>query len=95
MDSLVEPALSALVLVLIVGFALYVNPSRRYGLVALFLVLVVLDYTFTRIFGIYEILAIPGTNWNWTGKLLSLSWAILFVHFSFLSFREVGFTLKQ
>ncbi|GEM_PF-2665834 len=94
MNLFVEPVLSALVLLLIVGLALYVNQSRHYALVALFLVLFAFDYTL-RLFGLYDILAIPGTNWNWTGNLFSLSWAILFVHFSFLSFREVGFTFKQ
>ncbi len=95
MNFFIEPILSAILLVLILGAALYANPSRRYGVIALFLVLFALDYTFTRIFGLYDILAIPGTNWNWTGKLLSFLWAYLFVHFSFLSFREVGFTFKQ
>lgn len=98
----VEPVISALILLLITGVALYVHPSRRYVLVALFLVLFALDYiftrsfvTFTKLFGIYDILAIPGTNLSWTGSLVSFSWAFVFVHFSFLSFREVGFTFKQ
>lgn len=95
MNFFIEPVLSAIVLVLIIGIALYFGPSRRYGILTLFLALFALDYTFTRIFGLYDILAIPGTIWNWTGKLLSFSWAFLFVHFSFLSFREVGFTFKQ
>jgi len=95
MNLFMEPVLSALILVLIVGIVLYLNQTRRYKLIALFLVLFALDYTFTRVFGLYDVLAIPGTNWNWTGKLLSFSWAFLFVHFSFLSFREVGFTFKQ
>ncbi len=95
MNFLIEPVLTAILLVLILGVVLYVNPSRRYGIIALFLALFALDFTFTRLFGVYDILAIPGTNWNWTGKLLSFSWAFLFVYFSFLSFREVGFTIKQ
>ncbi len=95
MNLFIEPILSAFVLVLILGFALYKTQSRNLALAALFLTLFALDYTFTRLFGVYDILAISGSNWNWSGKLLSFSWAFLFMHFSFLSYREVGFTFKQ
>jgi uncharacterized protein len=95
MKLLAESVLFALALMPVVGLALFVNRSRQFIFAALFLVLFAFDYAITTFPTVYDFLVIPGANWNWTGKLLSMTWAFLFILISPISFREVGFTLRQ
>lgn len=95
MHLIAEPVLFVLVLTPIVGVALVANRSRRFALAALFLFLLAFDYVVTTLLIAYDVLALPGADWNWTGKVFSLTWAFLFLRFGPLTSRDVGLTLKQ
>ncbi|MDT7855588.1 CPBP family intramembrane glutamic endopeptidase [Rubrivirga sp. S365] len=80
----------------VLAVALAASGSRRTGSAALlFLLLLTLDGFLVSAPVVYDVAQVPGANWNWTGKALSLAWALAFIGFGPLSRRDVGLTVRQ
>ncbi len=92
---LVESVLFGLFVLPFVIIALFINRKQNTSYAFLFLSLLILDDALTALPLVYESLLIPGSDWNWTGKLLSIAWALIFVKLSPFTFKEIGLTLKQ
>jgi uncharacterized protein len=69
-------------------------PARRFGWAALFLGLLAVDALVTGVPGRFG-LNPAGAEWNWAGKIFSLAWAVAFVYFGPLRWKEVGATWRQ
>lgn len=77
-------------------FVAFLMSKTRHAFWAfLFLFLLAADYFLTGFPLLYNITSIPGTEWNWIGKLFSLSLSLLVVAGSTLSLKEVGLTTTQ
>ncbi len=95
LETLASAALPALLTLPVVALALAVSRGRRVGPAVLFLVLLVLDSALVGAPLTSGIGLIPGADWNWTGKALSVVGALAFVALGPVSRREVGLTLRQ
>ena len=95
MELLAASGLLALATTPAVVLALTVSASRQVGPAVLFLALLAFDHVVTAFPVVYGVAQIPGSDWNWTGKLLSLAWALAFIAVGPLSRRDVGLTPRQ
>ena len=95
MENLAAAALPALLTAPVVALALAASRPSRPGPAGLFLVLLVLDSFLVGAPFAYDLGQVPGAGWNWTGKALSLAWALAFVALGPLSRQDVGLTLRQ
>ncbi|HEX2210040.1 MAG TPA: CPBP family intramembrane glutamic endopeptidase [Longimicrobium sp.] len=78
----------------LVALALWTTRNSEPRWAVLFLALLLFDTLITPleyILGVHP----PGLQWNWTGKVLSIAWALAFVRWGPLTTREVGLTLRQ
>lgn len=95
MDYVLNAGLLALLTAPLVALALWTSKERRWVWAALFLGLLALDDLAVTLPYAFRALDVGGGEWNWTGKVLSIAWATLFLAFGPLSFRAAGATLHQ
>ena len=94
MDYFLNAGALALLTTPLVALALWTSREHRWTWAVLFLVLLAFDDLAVGLPNVLPALE-PGGRWNWSGKILCTLWALAFLAFGPLSFREAGVTLRQ